>query len=373
MLIQLNLFLSLALSFTIVYFVIPKIVKVSKIKNLFDIPNHRSAAKRATPRLGGVAILAGFVISLIISADNLNINSMKYLFVGVMTMFMIGIKDDFIGLDAKKKFLIQILMAVYLVTLGHFNITNLHGILGIYEINYISGALISILIIVGIINSLNLIDGVDGLASGISLLISVVYGIYFLLAGDLLYALTCFSLTGGLIAFFLYNVFGKTNKIFMGDSGSLVLGTIIALATIHFNEMTPLNTNIPEGLPAISFAIVMVPVIDTLRVFAIRIRQKKSPFSPDMNHIHHNLLALTKSHLSTTLIILAVNGFMILLAISLIDVIGNGYLFLLLVLTGFAFANIPALLLKIQKQNTVEVPEGKSAFALFIFLKKLRA
>ena len=123
MLIQLNLFLSLALSFTIVYFVIPKIVKVSKIKNLFDIPNHRSAAKRATPRLGGVAILAGFVISLIISADNLNINSMKYLFVGVMTMFMIGIKDDFIGLAAKKKFLIQILMAVYLVTLGHFNIT----------------------------------------------------------------------------------------------------------------------------------------------------------------------------------------------------------------------------------------------------------
>lgn len=373
MLIQLNLFLSLALSFTIVYFVIPKVVKISHIKNLFDIPNHRSAAKKATPRLGGIAILAGFAISLIISADNLNINELKYLFAGIITMFLIGIKDDFIGMAARKKFAIQIFMAIYLVIPGHYLITNLHGLFGFHEINYISGVLISLLIIVGIINSLNLIDGVDGLASGISLLILTVYGIYFLLAGDILYALTCFSVTGSLIAFFLYNVFGKTNKIFMGDAGSLVLGTIIALATIHFNEYTPTNMNISHGLPAVSFAIVMVPVIDTLRVFAIRIKQKRSPFSPDMNHIHHNLLSLTKNHLSTTLIILAFNGFMILTAISLIDVMGNAYLFLLLVILGFTFANIPAMLLKLQDNTTEELQDSKSVFALSIFIKKFKA
>lgn len=371
MLIQLNLFLSLALSFTIVYFVIPKVVKVSHIKNLFDIPNHRSAAKKAIPRLGGVSILAGFTISLIISADNYNINQLKYMFAGLMLMFLIGIKDDFIGLAARKKFAIQIIMALYVVIAGNYLITDLHGLFGFQEINYISGVLISVLIIVGIINSLNLIDGIDGLASGIGLLVSIVYGVFFLLAGDILYALTCFSLTGGLIAFFLYNVFGKTNKIFMGDAGSLIIGTIIALVTIHFNEFTPTTANFSPGLPAISFAIVMVPVIDTLRVFAIRIRQKRSPFSPDMNHIHHNLLKLTNSHLNTTLIILLANILMIITAFSLIDVLGNANLFLLLVLLGFALANVPAFILKFQDTKSVE--ESKSVFAFTIFTKKDRA
>ena len=174
MLIQLNIFLSLAISFTIVFFVIPKIIKVSKFKNLFDVPNHRSAAKQIVPTLGGISIFAGFIISLILASNSLNINELKYMFAGVIAMFFIGLKDDIIGLSAKKKLIIQIAMAFYLVILGNYRITNLHGLLGIQEINFITGTILSVFAIVGIINAVNLIDGIDGLASGIGILISTV-------------------------------------------------------------------------------------------------------------------------------------------------------------------------------------------------------
>jgi hypothetical protein len=128
----------------------------------------------------------------------------------------------------------------------------------VQEIGYILGAVISIVAIVGLINAFNLIDGIDGLAAGIGLLISLVYGFWFLNAGDVVYALACFSLSGSLIAFLLYNVFGKTNKIFMGDTGSLILGTIIAVLTIHFNEYQPVANIAAHGLPAISLAIMLL-------------------------------------------------------------------------------------------------------------------
>jgi UDP-GlcNAc:undecaprenyl-phosphate GlcNAc-1-phosphate transferase len=371
MLIQLNIFLSLAISFTIVYFVIPKIIKVSNIKKLFDVPNHRSAAKHIVPTLGGIAIFAGFLVGTIVSSNYLNIDELKYLFAGIIVMFLIGLKDDIIGLHAKKKLFVQIAVAIYLVILGNYRITNLHGIFGIQEIGYVIGAIISVVAIVGIINAFNLIDGIDGLAGGIGLLISLVYGFWFLDAGNVIYALTSFSLAGSLIAFLLYNVFGKTNKIFMGDTGSLILGTIIAVLTIHFNEYQTAANIAAHGLPAISLAIIIVPVIDTIRIFVIRLSQKRSPFSPDMNHIHHNLLKLTGNHLATSSIIIAVNGLIILLSFLFIDEIGNNLLFILLLVLGFILASIPTYILKWQSRNVaIEGNENKSIFALSIFAKK---
>lgn len=371
---HLNVFFSFTISFTIVYFVIPKIIKVSRIKKLFDVPNHRSAAKHIVPTLGGIAIMAGFVISTIISSNYYNINDLKYLFAAIITMFIIGLKDDIIGISAKKKFYFQILIAIYLVLLGNYRITNLHGILGFHEIGYIAGVALSIVAIVGIINAFNLIDGIDGLAGGVSLLTSLVYGFWFLYAGDIIYALACFSLAGSLIAFLLYNVFGNTNKIFMGDTGSLLLGTVMAVMTIHFNEFKPALSAAAHGLPAISLAIIIVPVIDTIRVFIIRIAQKRSPFSPDMNHIHHGLLNLTgKHHLAASSIIIAANAMIIVLSFILIEEIGNNLLFILLLVLGFVLAGIPANILKWQKKNvTTEEKESKSIFAFSIFSKKRR-
>ena len=370
MLIQLNVFLSLAISFSIAFFIIPKIIKVSRIKNLFDVPNHRSAAKHVVPTLGGIAIYAGFRMGQVISLNSYNTNELKYLSAGILIMFLIGMKDDLVGIAAKTKLLIQVLTASYLVILGHFRITNLHGIMGIDEIGYFAGVILSIIIIVGIINSLNLIDGIDGLASGVGILISVVLGLLFLNGGDLIYALSCFSLTGSLIAFFLYNVFGTKNKIFMGDTGSLVLGIIVAILIIHFNEFIPVSNHVIYGSPAIALVIIIVPVVDTLRVFAIRIRQKKSPFSPDMSHIHHQLLRVTGNHLYTSLIIISVNMILILISFSLVDILESSTLFFLLLITGFLLANVPSWILKFLKRDQEVVKESKSILAYTIFLKK---
>ncbi len=345
-LIPINLFFSLTISFTIVYFMIPHIIKAAKMKNLFAVPNERSASKNIIPTLGGIAILAGFIISVIISSDSFSIDQVKYLIAAVITMFIVGLNDDILGSTAKRKLMLELPMALFLVILGNFRLTNFHGIFGINEINYFTGVIFSVIAIVGIINAFNLIDGIDGLAAGVGIIISVAYGIWFLRFGDFLFALTCFSLTGSLCAFFLFNVFGTTNKIFMGDTGSLIVGTIVSVLTIHFNEFFP-SSDFPEhGLPAISLAIMIVPIIDTLRVFIIRIKHKKSPFSPDMNHIHHQLLQLTGSHLKASGVILVLNSLIILLAYNLIGLIGNYTLFILLLTLGFLLANLPSWILK---------------------------
>jgi UDP-GlcNAc:undecaprenyl-phosphate/decaprenyl-phosphate GlcNAc-1-phosphate transferase len=372
MLIQINIFLSLAISFSIVYFVIPKIIKVSIVKKLYDVPNHRSAAKHIVPTLGGIAIFAGFRLSQVISLNSFNTNDLKYLSAGVLIMFLIGLKDDIIGVSARAKLFVQLLMALYLVVLGNYQITNLHGLMGIHEIEYFTGIALSVFVIVGIINSLNLIDGIDGLSSGIGIVISSIFGLLFLTAGDYIYAITCFSLTGSLIAFFLYNVFGHANKIFMGDTGSLILGVVVALLTIHFIGFTPVSSTSFYGSSAIALSIIIVPVIDTLRVFIIRLSQKRSPFSPDMNHIHHNLLKLTGGHhLAASSIMIAANGLIILLAFILIEEIGNNMLFILLLVVGFILAGIPAYILKWQGKNApIEEKENKSVYALSIFTKK---
>lgn len=349
-----SLFLGLAISFAISAFIIPIIIQVSIKKQLFDVPNHRSATKYIVPTLGGIAIFAGFRISQIISLDSFNADELKHMSLGIFIMFILGLKDDLIALSAKTKLIVQLAMTLYLVLLGQYVITDFHGILGIHEVSNITGIIFSVIIIVGIINAINLIDGIDGLASGIGMLISLVYGTWFITEGDYIYAITSFCLFGSLAAFFVYNVFGKINKIFMGDTGSLILGTILALLTIHFNEFNS-SASIPHGLPAISLAIIIVPVIDTIRIFFIRLSKGKSPFAPDMNHIHHQVLRLTNSHIKSTLIIILVNAAFIFLAFNLIDFLGNNLLFLLLLVFGFILAEVPTWILKVKNKKEQDI------------------
>lgn len=371
MYIQINIIFSLIISFLISFLIIPKIIKISVTKKLFDEPNHRSATKYVVPTLGGIAIYAGFRIAQVLSLDNYNIDQLKYLNISVLILFFVGMLDDIVGVEAKKKLLIQLMVAFYLVFLGNIYITSLHGILGIYEIGYVSSAIISIIIIVGIINALNLIDGIDGLSSGLGILISITYGTWFLYAGNIVYALTAYSLTGSLIAFFIFNVFGKSNKIFMGDTGSLILGAIFAVLTIEFNEIAGSVPVALHGLPAISLAIMLYPVIDTCRVIAIRLYNRRSPFSPDMNHIHHQFLKITKNHLKASLIIISGNAVIIIASFFLIDKIGNNYLFFLLLILGFILASIPVIMNRLSSNQTDDIKTSNSVFAFYTFFKKL--
>src|ERR1035437_4371756 len=175
---KLYLLLSFTISFLVVLFAIPKIILVAKTKKLFDIPNQRTAnQEKVIPNLGGIAIFSGFFISAVISLEGFDIKKIVSLLLAALILFLMGLKDDTIGLSAKKKLLGQIIVALYLVIISNFRFTNLHGLFGINEINYISSLILTTIAIVGLINAFNLIDGIDGLAAGIGTLISAVYGI----------------------------------------------------------------------------------------------------------------------------------------------------------------------------------------------------
>ncbi|HET6557361.1 MAG TPA: MraY family glycosyltransferase [Prolixibacteraceae bacterium] len=339
--IQFYILLSLIIGFVIVTYAIPRIIYISHQKKLFDIPNERSAAKVITPNLGGIAIFAGFYISMMVTLNQFDIHSITSLMLTSLMMFLIGLKDDMIGLSPRRKLFFQILAAMYLIFMGGVRISNLHGILGIHEIDIITSSLLSLLAIVGLVNAYNLIDGIDGLAAGIGILLSIVFGSLFILAGEIVYAIVAFSLTGSLVAFFFFNVFGRANKIFMGDTGSLLLGIIFAFLTIKYLGL-PDSPRHMLGAPAIALAIMIVPIVDTIRVMTIRILQKRSPFSPDMNHIHHQLLRLTGgNHLHASLIMIVTNLSFIVFACGFVNIMGNNLMFLILLTAGFSLAYLP--------------------------------
>lgn len=359
--------LSFSLAFSIVIITIPAILRVARAKKLFDPFDDRKIHSQTVPPLGGVGIFLGFILSTIIASDGYAFSLLKYIIAAVILMFFTGLKDDLVAISARKKFVIQLFAAIILVTLGEVKITNLYGLLGFYEINFAFGTLISLFLMLAIINAFNLIDGIDGLASGLAIVASFFAGVWFFIAGYMPYAIMSFALCGSLAGFFLFNVFGQRNKLFMGDTGSLVVGTVIAILVIKFNEFNAAS-NVPfaiDAAPAVSFAVVIVPLIDTLRVIVIRILRKKSPFSPDTNHIHHRLLVLFPNHLTVTLIILSANIFLIGTALFFNHLSFNVNMqFLLIFLIGVVFSFIPSKLvarLQIEEKRHLTLLRSKSA------------
>jgi UDP-GlcNAc:undecaprenyl-phosphate GlcNAc-1-phosphate transferase len=307
------------LAFIITHLAIPSIVRVAQAKMLYSMPNGRSSHTKATPVLGGIAIFAGLIISTIIFSAQGFGYELKYIIAGLIIIFFFGIKDDILMLDPKKKLAAQVVAALLIAMLGDVRITNFHGFLGIGDVNYIISICCTVFLFIVLTNGFNLIDGIDGLASGVGIITSVTFGSWFLMAGHSSYAVMSFSLTGALLAFFYFNVFGKQNKIFLGDTGSLILGFSMTVLAIRFLEYKQNSTGllIVESIPAVTFGILIVPLFDTLRVFTLRIIQKKSPFHADKQHIHHRLLFLGFTHLKATVIILFFNYLFIGLSIGL--------------------------------------------------------
>ncbi|QIA08554.1 MraY family glycosyltransferase [Draconibacterium halophilum] len=310
---------ALILGFLIVLVAVPPIIRTAKAKHLFEPFEERKVHTKVVPPLGGVAIFIGFTISAIFATDGLEFDALKYIIAGIIFMFFIGLKDDLMIISARKKLIVQIIAAILFISFANIHFTNLHGVFGQHKIGHLPGISLSLFAMIVIINAFNLIDGVDGLASGLGMLVSFVFGTWFYLSENYPLAILAFALVGSLAAFFLFNVFGNRNKLFMGDTGSLIIGFIISVMVVYFNEM---NLTAPEpyrigGAPAVSFAIIIVPLIDTLRVMTIRIGQRRSPFSPDKNHVHHRLLELLDSHLKVTLTIISANILIIATAIGL--------------------------------------------------------
>lgn len=291
-----NIFLSGGLAFMITFFSIPVIIEVAKNKKLFDEPGERKVHKAVIPTLGGLGIFAGFIIATLLGVPPSGISVLQYFMAAIMIIFFMGIKDDILILTASKKFVGQLLAACILIKFGGIQITNMYGFAGFHAISPTASFLLSLFTIVVITNSFNLIDGVDGLAGSLGVLTSAIFGIYFYLTGQILYTIMAVSLGGSLLAFLIYNF--NPAKIFMGDTGSLLIGLINSIFVIKFitlasdpSSLLPLASS-----PALGFSILIVPLFDTLRVVSHRILTRRSPFSPDRNHIHHFLLDLGLSH-----------------------------------------------------------------------------
>ena len=308
-----NILLSGALGFLITFFAIPIIIQVARRKKLFDEPDERKVHKVVIPTLGGLGIFGGFILATLMGAP-VGSYELQYFAAAAIVIFFLGIKDDILVLSAAKKFVGQLVAAGILFKFGGVQISNMHGFLGISNIPYMASMVLSLFTIIVIINSFNLIDGIDGLAGSLGLLTSLVFGAYFFFAGQLLYGVIALSLAGSLVGFLFYNF--SPAKIFMGDTGSLLIGLINSIMVIKFiNIAGSTAVKVPlEAAPAIGFAILIVPLFDTLRVFALRILKRKSPFSPDRTHVHHFLLELGFSHRKITMLCVSFNIALILMA-----------------------------------------------------------
>ena len=301
-----NILLSGALAFLITFFSIPVIIEVAKDKKLFDEPGERKVHKTVIPTLGGLGIFAGFIIATLIGAPPTS-PILQYLIAAVMVIFFLGIKDDILILSAPKKFIGQLIAAGVIIKFGGIQITNMYGLMGIHELPHTISLIFTLLTMVVITNSFNLIDGVDGLAGSLGLMTSLIFGFYFAQTGQTLFAVMALSLAGSLVGFLIFNY--NPAKIFMGDTGSLLIGLLNAVFVIKFMSVAsdPASALPLASAPAIGFAILIVPLFDTLRVVGLRIINRRSPFSPDRNHIHHFLLDLGMNHKMITWTCLAAN------------------------------------------------------------------
>ena len=285
----------------LVFYSVPIIVRVSRAKHLYDEPNNRRVNKVAVPNLGGISLYVGISLGAMLGLQQNVVPEFRFMMISTIILFFIGIKDDLLVISPLKKLIAQLVSAFILIAIGGIRLTHLHGLLGIHEINDLTSYLLSTLVIIGIINAVNLIDGIDGLAASVGILASLVLGIGFMKMGQLNYAIVCMAINGSLLAFFAYNVFGEKNKIFMGDTGALIIGLLLASLIIKFNEFSlSSGSTLSNFAPVLSIAIVAFPVFDMIRLFFLRMIKNKSPFSPDMNHIHHLALKLGLSHLMVT-------------------------------------------------------------------------
>lgn len=291
-----NIFLSGGLAFLISFFAIPVIIQVAISKRLFDEPDERKVHKSVIPTLGGLGIFSGFILATLIGAPPTASGILQYFVAACLVIFFLGIKDDILILSASKKFLGQLFAAGIIIKFGGIQIHSMYGFLGIYELPNTAGILLTLFTIIVVTNSFNLIDGIDGLAGTLGVFTSLIFGLYFYKTGQILYSIMAISLVGSLIGFLIYNF--NPAKIFMGDTGSLMIGLLNSIFVIRFitTASDPAFGFPIASAPAIGFAILIVPLFDTLRVVTIRAIKRRSPFSPDRNHIHHFLLDLGFNH-----------------------------------------------------------------------------
>ncbi|MDT8375051.1 MAG: MraY family glycosyltransferase [Bacteroidales bacterium] len=324
-------------SVAITWYYLPKVLKVVNERHLLDKPGKHKIHKKEIPTLGGIGIFAGFIFGFLMGVNGY-MPYVSYFTAAALLLFFIGVKDDLVYINPWKKLAAEIATGVIIALFTDIHFSSLHGFLGIQHLPEWAFYLITVLIIVLIINAYNLIDGIDGLAASIGIIATIFFGVWFFLSGDYGYTIMAAALLGALIIFLGYNITDGPKKIFMGDTGSLVIGFTMAVFAIRFNELDAAGRSFIdlESTPSVSIAVLIVPLYDTLRVIILRMRNHQSFFVADNRHVHHMMLRAGLTHRQSTLYISLFNILMIALAL-LLDGIGILWLGLvLLVICGVA-------------------------------------
>ncbi len=312
--------LSLIGSFVLVYIIIPRISTVIQTRNLIEHPNDRSSHSKATPTMAGVAFFITIIMEMyfiqFFDKDSIGLN----LIAAITLIFVVGLKDDLLITAPLTKLFMEFLGIIFIIVNITMEVSTFHGFLGIQEIPYILSKVFVVILMLSIINAYNLIDGIDGLASIIAIIICSIFALIFYYACHYFYFFMCLSLLGMLTAYLIYN-FSPTKKIFMGDTGSLIVGFCIAFLALKYLVLDVSNFSHfqfkPENVMIVLVGILWIPFFDMLRIIGVRLLNGNSPFYPDRNHIHHILVDCGMPHYKVALLLGALNVIIVVLILLL--------------------------------------------------------
>jgi len=355
-------------SFFVVLLSTPSLIKVAILKRLFDAPGDtRKLHTRMIPTIGGIMIFAGtvFSYSLWFPSHKIHegvplynaVNDYRFILSTLLVMFFVGVKDDIIGTAPVKKLVAHVLVGMVLVLMADIRIVSMHGIFGIDVLPYWASVFLSLFTYIVVVNAFNLIDGIDGLAGGVGFIAATAFGGWFAFAGDYAMAALAIALSGSLLGFLFFNF--SPAKIFMGDSGSLTIGLIISILAIKLisYDVSAIHNGFVLNVskPIFAMAVLVYPLIDTLRIFIYRAVQGVSPFSADRNHLHHRLIDIGCSHKQAVLVIYTFNISMIALTLGLTATLMNAnYALLIVAATALFIAQIPFFIKKKKNRAPAE-------------------
>lgn len=332
--------------FLITFLLVPIVVIFARKYNLLYKPNSRSSHSSPVPALGGIAIFVGFLITFQLITSITKQQSFTIL-TATTLIFIVGLIDDLVEIKPWRKLFIVILLSIFITQTQGLTIDNLHGFFSIHQLNEFVSVAITVLVIAFLINAINLIDGVDGLASGLGITILSVFSYFFYISNDIQYLSLTIPMIISLAAFLLFNIWGKRYKIFMGDSGSLLLGLIVAVSLIHFMQLESIAVgDFLRISPVSAFALLVVPVFDAFHVSIKRLIMGRSPFRPDKEHIHHTYLKLGFTHRITSLILISYTLIFFFLSQFLLQFLGEGIALCIILILTFLVWNIPERILK---------------------------
>jgi UDP-N-acetylmuramyl pentapeptide phosphotransferase/UDP-N-acetylglucosamine-1-phosphate transferase len=290
-------------AFVVNHFFSKKALLIALRKRLFAEQSARSSHDLPTPAFGGISIFIVVIITLLLVIGAGFDNAIGFTLASCFILFLTGLKDDLIGTSARTKFLVQLLAAFLFVVNPDFALGHLSGFLGIGLMDPNWTYLIGMVFIVSMVNAFNLIDGIDGLSGMTAIVGFSVFGVYFFLNDHYVYTIFCVTLIGALASFLTFNFAKPGGKMFMGDTGALVVGFLLAIFALRIVELQPLQAFegfFPKNAVLFVLSVLIIPILDTARIIVIRLKNGQKPWYADRSHMHHVLLDLGYTHKEAT-------------------------------------------------------------------------